>query len=557
MSDVSSTSASSTTSSTTYVTTSNLDSEALIENAVAQRLAPADRLEVEIEEAELEIAAYEELQSLGQAMENALSALTNPDDSSSNAFEEKIAYLSSASGTDPSSLLGVTVEEGAQAGSYELEIVQTAEVQKIAGTQAASSDEVLGLAGTFSLALEDGDAVDIEVTADMSLDDIAAAIAAESDTSGVTASVVKVSDDAYRLVLSAEDTAKEILLSDSSGSVLQDLGVIDSGGAVVDELQAAQSAVLRLDGIEITRDSNEIDDVLEGVTFYLYEAEEGSTLQMDVEADLSSVVGQVEAFVEAYNAYREFVLQHQEVSEDGEVSAEAALFGDNLLRNLSAQVASILASSNDGAEVSNLADIGLTFDENNYLELDSGELESVLLSDLDAVRALFEFQMTASSSDLQLLRKGEGAAEQSFTLDITVDGSGNVTAVSVGGDDSLFTVDGTRLIGAEGTAYEDLVLVFTGDESTSIDVELSRGIAEQLSNCLNAYTDGDDGHLQAAIEAEEDSIDSMSDRISDLERRAEDYRERLTEYYAYLESRIAEANRLKENLEALLNGDDS
>lgn len=553
MTDVSSTSS----STTTYVTTSNIDSEALIESAVAQRLAPADRLEVKIEEAEVEVAAYEELQSLGLAMESALSALTNPDDGSTDAFEEKAAYLTSTSGADPSSLLGVTVAEDAQTGSYELEIVQTAEVHKIAGSEIASNSEALGFEGTISLAVEDGTAASIDIATDMSLAEIAEAINAETDTTGVTASVIKVSESAYRLVLTAEDTAKEIVLTDDSGSALQDLGVIDSGGAVVDELQAAQAAIIVLDGIEITRDNNEIDDVLDGVTFYLYEAEAGTTLQMDVESDLSSVVEQLEAFVEAYNAYRDFVLANQEVSEDGEVASDAALFGDNLLRNMTTQVATILSSSNDGEEISNLADVGLTFDENNYLELDDGTLEAALLSDLDAVKALFQFQMTASSSDIQLLRKGDGALDQNFTLDVTVDADGAITGASVGGDDSLFTVDGSRLIGADGTAYEGMVFIFTGDESTSLDIELSRGIAERLSNCLSAYTDGDDGQLQQAVEAGEDNIESMGDRVSDIERRAEDYRARLVEYYAYLESRISEANRMKSNLEALLSSDDN
>ena len=551
MSDVSATS-----SSTTYITTSYLDSETLIEAAVAARLAPADRLDVKIEEAESEVAAYEELQSLGSTMESALVALTNPDDGSTDAFEEKIAYLTTASGTDPASLLGVTVDEDAQAATYELEIVQTAEVHKIAGTEMSSNDEALGIAGTISLAVEGEDAASIEITADMSLEEIIEAINAESDTSGVIASVVKVGDDAYRLVLTAEDTAKEIVLTDDSGSVLQDLGVIDSSGAIADELQAAQSAIIRLDGIEITRDSNQIDDVLEGVTFYLYEAEAGTTLQMDMEADLSSVVEQIEAFVEAYNAYRDFVLTNQEVDDDGAVSDDAALFGDNLLRNLTTQVAAILNYSNGDGEISSLADIGLTFDENNYLVLDSATLEEALATDSEAVRALLEFQMTASSSDIQMLRKGTGAAEQDFTLDITVDGDGTITGVSVGGDDSLFTVDGTRIIGVDGTAYEGLILVFTGDESASIDIELSRGIADQLVNCLSTYSDADDGLLQQAIDAEAENIEAMEERVSDIEQRAEAYRERLTEYYAYLETKIAEAERQQENLAALLDNDD-
>lgn len=555
MSDVSAVSGTSS-GTTTYVSTSNLDSEALIEVAVQQRLAPADRLEVEIAEEEAKVAAYEELQSLTSAATSSVGTLRNPDDGGEDVFESKLAYVSSSSGTDPNNLIGVTVDEEAQAGSYDLEIVQTAEAQKVSGGDMASRDGDLGVSGSFSIAAEGATGATIEVTAAMSLDDIAAAINAEAETTGVSASVIKVSDSAYRLVLSAENTAKSIVVSDMTGTVLQDLGVTLADGSFADELQASQPAIIRLDGVEITRDDNEIDDVLDGITLYLYEAEPGTTLQVDIETNLSAIIEDIKAFVEDYNAYREFVLRQQEVGEEGEVSAEAALFGDTLLRNLNAQVSAALTTYDDTAALSSLADIGLTFDENNYLVVDDAALEEALLSDLEGVEGLFQFQMTTSSGDLDVLRNGSGPAEQSFTLDITVDAQGTMTSAAVGGDSSLFTVDGSRLIGADGSPYEGLVLVFTGDQSTSIDVEISRGIAEQLYGSFSAYGDTQEGQIREVIDSTEENIDSMNDQVLDIERRAEDYRQRLIEYYAYLESQIAEANRLKDQLQALFGNDD-
>ena len=48
----------------------------------------------------------------------------------------------------------------------------------------------------------------------------------------------------------------------------------------------------------------------------------------------------------------------------------------------------------------------------------------------------------------------------------------------------------------------------------------------------------------------------MEQQVSDIERRAEDHRQRLIEYYAYLENQIAEANRLKDHLNVLFETDD-
>jgi len=556
MSDISGTNGNTSLGSTTYVSSSNLDSATLIESAVQQRLAPADRLEVEIAEEESRVAAYEEMQELSNAVASSVASLRNPDDGGEDAFGEKIAFLSSSSGSDPNNLLGVTVEGDAQLASYDLEIVQIAEAHKIASGDMASRDEALGLTGSFTLATEGATAAAIDVSADMSLDEIAAAINAESEDTGVSASVIKVSEGVFQLVLTADDTAKAISVTDNSGNVMQGLGVIQPDGTAANELRPPQSAIVRLDGVEITRDSNEIDDILDGVTFYLYGAEPGTTLQMDVESDLSTAIDDINGFVESYNAYRDFVLRNQEVGAEGEVSEDAILFGDTLLRNLTAQVSSILATGNDSDGISSLADIGITFDANNYLAVDNAALEEALVADLEGVQALFQFQMTASSNEIDVLRNGNGPAQQSFTLDIEVDAEGNAVSASVDGDGSLFTVDGNRLIGAEGTDYDGLVLVFTGDQSTSIDIEISRGLAERLYNSFSAYGNGDDGQIPAAIEAAEDGIEAMEQQVSDIERRAEDYRQRLIEYYAYLENQIAEANRLKDHLNVLFETDD-
>ena len=49
-----------------------------------------------------------------------------------------------------------------------------------------------------------------------------------------------------------------------------------------------------------------------------------------------------------------------------------------------------------------------------------------------------------------------------FTVDIEVDANGNVSSASVDGNDSIFKIDGNKLVGAEGTEYEGLTLFFGG-----------------------------------------------------------------------------------------------
>src|SRR3546814_4973603 len=81
----------------------------------------------------------------------------------------------------------------------------------------------------------------------MSLSDVAAAINAEKSTTGVQASVLKVSDTEYRLVLTATDTNKRIDVAATDPATLTALG------GLATDLQPPQGAELQLDGTTIYR----------------------------------------------------------------------------------------------------------------------------------------------------------------------------------------------------------------------------------------------------------------------------------------------------------------
>ena len=93
--------------------------------------------------------------------------------------------------------------------------------------------------------------------------------------------------------------------------MLQSLGVLDGGGAIKNELRAAQNAELLVDGLStiIERQSNIISDVFGGGTLTLYKAEPGTTVRLDVERDLNQVKSAIVDLVDAYNELRGFINQ--------------------------------------------------------------------------------------------------------------------------------------------------------------------------------------------------------------------------------------------------------
>ncbi|WP_324133562.1 flagellar filament capping protein FliD [Bosea sp. (in: a-proteobacteria)] len=560
----SSTSASTTTytsaTSTSATTdTSDIDWNALIEVAVQGKLSKADTIDLKITANEAKIAAYQELQSLLSDVADAadaLRAVSGTSNSGTDVFLDRAAYLTANGDVDASAALSATVEDGSDVGSYDIQILQLAKAHKIAGSTQASKSEDLGLSGVMSLGVVDGEAVEVTITDRMSLADIADAINAESEETGVQATVLRVSDSSYRLVLSGVETGVTIAASAVSGDdVLASLGVTNSDGAFTDVLQDAQDAILTLDGITVTRSSNNIDDLLDGVTLHLYQttqdepdADSDVSITLEVGADVSSAKEAIQALVDAYNAFRDFVATQQTLASDGTVAEDAVLFGDGTMRSATLSVYSALTATIDDES---MALIGLSFDSDGTLVVDEDTLDNALLDDLDTVKVLLSFQMDASSSQLKLLSRGT-SVPANFTLDISVDSSGAPTAASVGGDSSLFTVSGTRIIGAEGSIYEGYTFVFTGSSAQSIDVSLKTGIAELLYNAADPVADGTDGAIQTLIDNLGEVDDDLQTKSDSIRSAAETYRTNLSARYARYQAAIAAAESTQDYLTALI-----
>ncbi len=551
MTTVSSTSTTSTTSTSSYTSStsstsassSTVDWDALIEGMVQAKLDKADTIDAKVTANETKISSYQELQTLLQDVTDKAKALSNPSGTSSasdNVFANRAGYLTANGDVTADTVVSVDVDSGTQVGTYDLVVQQIAKANKVSSDVVASSTTALGYDGVFSLGVEDGDTVDISVTSDMSLADIAELINNQADSTGVQATVLQVSDSEFQLLLTATATGKTITATTSSGDdVLSELGIIDSEGAFANEIQAAQSAIIELDGVEITRDSNDISDVLDGVTFHLYSTTPDDTsVSVQIAQDLTDIQTAIQDFVTSYNALKDFIIAQNATASDGTADSSAVLFGDATLRSVSQAVENDL---NLMVSSYSLADLGITFDVDNKLEIDSTLLASALNNNIDKVEDLFEFQMTSSSSNIRLLARGSDAPT-SFTLDVVVDGSGAVTSASVGGDSSLFEIDGTRIKGKDGTAYEGFSFSFSGSASESIDITLSYGLAERIYADSDAVGNATSGTLKTVIDNIEEQDTDLSERSALIRSQAETYRTTLTARYAKIQEQILTAN---------------
>ena len=163
--------------------------------------------------------------------------------------------------------------------------------------------EPIGLAGIFAI-----NGVQIEVESGDSLEVLRDKI--NSSAAGVVASI-----NAGQLILESQTSGPEgvIAISYISGDdLLNTLKIYDSRGvSYYKETLKAQDAEFSINGISVTRSSNEVNDLIDGVTFRLYGGG-AESVYVKISTDTEKAVAAVAAFVEQYNSVHTFIREKLE-----------------------------------------------------------------------------------------------------------------------------------------------------------------------------------------------------------------------------------------------------
>lgn len=542
---------------------SELDTEKLVEALATAKRVPALRIEQRIARNEARAAALGELQSLLGRLKDAVDGLRNPPGVlglERNLFERKDVFLTTGGPLAASEVLGVQATARAQVQHFAIEVERVATAHKIRADAAASADQTLAdafnggaaFSGSFTIGLAGGPTATIAVDGAMTLAQLRDAIEAQSSVTGVRATLLSVGPNDVRLVLSARETGRAIQLAPAGGDdVLERIG-LTAAGAIKHELVAAQTARFAIDGQILERASNLVSDALPGITLNLFRAAPGQTIDVSVEPATAGVREAVRAFVDAYNALKAFADKHQAIGENGRVAPEAVLFGDRLLRGALAEVDAILGSRVEGLSpqaFDQLAAIGIRRDGTGKLALDEARLDRALAGELEKVRELFEFRASTSSPELRVVGRSNRMADREFQVAISdADNDGVPEAATLDGVAAI--VDGRRIRGAPGTAYEGLELVWVGTGSQTIDVSYTQGLADRLFNFLERMSDAVDGAIARETAAIGEENRRLAREIERIDARVERYRADLYEKFAKLEQTLALTKTLLQQVEA-------
>jgi flagellar hook-associated protein 2 len=281
------------------------------------------------------------------------------------------------SATVSGSNVAVAVSAGATPGPHAIRVNSLAASQ-VTQTRSFTSSAAGALGDGGVDITVGGTTKSISWSASDSLADVADRINAAG--AGVTASLMKVDDTSYRLVMTAKDTgtAKAPTFVDHGD------GLDLSNSANTKRL--AKDASVTIDGVDVTRGSNTVSDALPGMTLTLNSvtAADAPDTVATVALDTKSLGDKLQSFVSAYNAINASL--HNQLDYNGTTKGTNTLFGDSTLRGIQASLASMMSSAYGG---SNLSIIGITRDKTGLMSFDSTKMAAALTKDPNAVSTIF------------------------------------------------------------------------------------------------------------------------------------------------------------------------
>lgn len=377
----------------------------------AQPMALLDRKEASYQ---AKLSAYGSLQGALSSFQTTARGLNDPTKFNS------INASSSDSAVATASASSVAVP-----GSYSIDVSQLAQSQKLVATGQSSTTASIGLGGTTTLTFDFGSisgtldpyvpgtglggtysaaaftsngsgtkTVTIDAT-NNSLSGVRDAI--NSAKIGVTASIINDGGTSpYRLVLASDTAGKNnsLKISVSGEAALSTLlGQDPAGTQNLQQTVVSQNTEMTVNGVFVSKASTTLTDVVQGVTLSALKI---GTSTINVAADTAGVSTAVNAFIKGYNDLAKMLKDSS--SYDPATKKAGILQGETSVRTIQSQMRALLGRPLTGGTYSNFSQIGITFQRDGSLALDSGKLQSALAASANDVAAVFSSTGKATDS---------------------------------------------------------------------------------------------------------------------------------------------------------------
>ena len=518
---------------------SGLDTTQIVDAIVNARRVPREKIiNGNITERETKTSGFSEIK-------NALST-----------FQTNVALYSGINGiTVGSNGTAVTASianpDNASAFSHDIAVSSLAKAQVLAFPDFTSADQSIGT-GTLSFTFgtwtgnsfaSNGTTKSVTVSSgNGTLEGIAASI---NDASiGVTASVVKETDSSYYLMLkSTEGAANAMQISvteDNADDNLDQLAYTSYNSSR--ELVSGADAALTIDGVGVTRASNSVTDIIDGVTLTL-NSTTSSAETISARFDTTTALTAAQGFVAELNSL--VMLLRSKSARGTETNAAGDLAGDPLIQSMINQITDLTneAIVGFGANSVYLANYGIMTNRDGSLTINSTTFTEQYEADPDSFNAVLNSRVSTDSSMVSGKVAGDSYVPGNYSFTI----NGNNATI----DSAAMTFADNRY--SIGTGNASGLTINVDGSGANTTVRLGRSLLEKLEGIASTnLAFGND--IDERISSYSDDISEYTKALSDFGKQMDNLRAQYITQFAAMDAAVAGLNKTKESLDMMMDG---
>lgn len=482
---------------------SGIDSNKLADQLTeANKMVQAERFTSQKTLLQTQISDYGLLRSALSKLETSAAALGSAD-----------TFNAKALSVPDTSLLGITkLDSKAVAGSYQLKVEQVAQAQSLSSASFASMESTVGK-GTLTIRLGDWNAgntafaVDSTKTgATITIDDSNNSLTGLRDAInaadiGVSATIVS-DGGTYKLLMTSSTGAKneiEVVAAEDPGAL--GLATFDFNTTTrnMTQQQEGLDAQVRVNGLLVSRESNQVTDLIDGLEFDLFASSATETISLIISEDKTIAEQTIRDFVQAYNTFKAEV--DTLVGFNAELDDFGSLKRDPLAKNLMQSIRNVLTSAVPGISdgFSTLSNLGIRTELDGTLKIyedDSTGFRAAIDDNFEFVRDLFVPKASSSVSNIDVTKFTARSQPGSYEVVITQQPSKG----------TLTTTDPVDLVGiASGTKDYSFTFQLNGIASSTISLPIGKQygsgaeLAADLQSLINLDSNFKDAKASVAV----------------------------------------------------------
>lgn len=305
-------------------------------------------------------------------------------------------------------------------------------------------------------------------------------------------------------------------------------------GAQLTQRVAGSNATFSVDGISMTRTTNSITDLYDGMTLELLSTSDSAiTIKSDV--NLAAATESIESYVTTYNDVYNSLNSLREPDPANEDEKAGLLSGDALLRSIMTEMrqsnASEIAGYAGGPYY--LSNLGIkTMRDGTLSFADPGALERTFKNNAESLRSFFKDQIVSDNPDIIPTR---------FSIADTIPGSYAVSvssgAATVGGVST--SASGSTHTVASGDPNG--IVLTINSANTSGTVHYGRSFITLLQKKIEAFTKFN-GLIENKLQNQEQRLSEITDKQQNLDDRIASLYARYNTQYSAMETAIAGLN---------------